>query len=78
MLNYNTFEIILYWGLFAFAVFAGFYWQDEPSIAFTAFLFVAIFGFSKFYKTWLLEDEIERLEDSKKLLEDRVKEQNHQ
>ena len=66
MLNYNTIKVILFWGLFAFGVFAVFYWQDDPTIALTAFTFVALFGYSKFYKTWLLEDQIERLEDSKK------------
>ena len=78
MLNWNTFETILYWGLFAFATFASFYWLDDQSIAWTAFLFVAIFGYSSLHKTWVLEDKIELLEQSKKSLEDRAKELNRE
>lgn len=76
MLNYETFEVVLYWGLFGFGIFASFYWHNNLSIALTSFLFVAFFGFSKMHRTWVLEDEIKRLEESKKLLEDRAKERN--
>ena len=75
MFNYNTIEVILFWSLFAFGVFAVFYWQKEPSIALGAFTLVAIFGYSKLHKTWLLEDEIERLESLKEVRERRDAEQ---
>ena len=78
MLNWNTFEVILYWSLFAFAVFAIFYWQDNPSTGLTAFSFVAIWGYSKFHEAWRLEDKIDRLENSRKLLEEQVKERDHE
>ena len=76
MLNYDTFEAICYWSLFIFAIFALFYWKGDHSTALTAFSFVAIWGYSKFHHTWFLEDKIEELEESKKSVENRLKEQD--
>ncbi len=72
--SYNTFEALLYWGLFIFGIVAIFFWSDNISIALTLFTFLAVFGYSKMYLTWQQSDEIKRLEESEKLLLNRNKE----
>ncbi len=66
--TYNTFEVILFFALFVLAIISITFWEDATTAA--LIFFVAIFGYSKFYRTWQLEDEIERLQRYKKLFEE--------